>query len=103
MSNKFYLKIEGETKEEILEEIEKIKKSLNNAIIGEEGVVEEDECDGDCENCENYVEDPEEVAEDLGKALGCMLYYNLPLPILLVHKYNKALFDIGFDDEDEDS
>lgn len=56
---------------------------------------DEDECDGDCENCENYVEDdPEETFEDLGRAIGCLVYYGLSLPLGLVSKYNEAYMDI---------
>ena len=76
-------------------------KRLLHAIFDEDDEDEDDdgededddefECDGDCENCENYVpDDPEEVFEDLGKAIGCMVYYGLPLPFALVLKYNRS-------------
>lgn len=98
MSNKFYLKIEGESKEEILESIEKVKKSLENAVLETEFTEDEEDefCDGDCENCEGYAEedDPEDVFEDLGKVIGCLVYYALPISPSLMFKYNEAYMDI---------
>ena len=69
-------------------------KKLLHAIFDED---DEDEpvCNGDCENCENYVEeenDPEEVFDDLGRAIGCLVYYNLPLSPTLIATYNEAYF-----------
>ena len=75
-------------------------KKLLHAIFDEddEDENEEDvpvhpECNGDCESCENYVEDnPEEVFDDLGRAIGCLVYYNLPLSPTLIATYNEAYF-----------
>lgn len=71
-------------------------KKLLHAIFDED---DEDEpvCNGDCESCENYVEDeeennPEEVFDDLGRAIGCLVYYNLPLSPTLIATYNEAYF-----------
>lgn len=78
-------------------------KRLLHAIFNEDDEDEDDEdededddefeCDGDCESCENYVpDDPEEVFEDLGRAIGCLVYYNLPLSPTLIATYNEAYF-----------
>lgn len=67
-------------------------KKLLHAIFDED---DEDEpvCNGDCESCENYVEDdPKEVFDDLGRAIGCLVYYNLPLSPTLIATYNEAYF-----------
>lgn len=88
--------------------IEKVKAGqiedcqIKVVIAKEEKPVEEEEfeCNGDCENCENYVEeenDPEDILEDLGNAIGCMVYYRLPLPTYLVYKYNDLAIDANED------
>lgn len=74
-------------------------KRLLHAIFDEDDEDEDEEepvCNGDCESCENYVEeedDPEEVFDDLGRAIGCLVYYGLPLPSSLVIKYNDAYLE----------
>lgn len=71
-------------------------KKLLHAIFDEDDEEEDEEepvCNGDCESCENYVEDnPEEVFDDLGRAIGCLVYYNLPLSPTLIATYNEAYF-----------
>lgn len=71
-------------------------KKLLHAIFDEDDEDEDEEepvCNGDCENCENYVEDdPKEVFDDLGRAIGCLVYYNLPLSPTLIATYNEAYF-----------
>ena len=73
-------------------------KKLLHAIFDKDDEDEDDEepvCNGDCESCENYVEeedDPEEVFDDLGRAIGCLVYYNLPLSPTLIATYNEAYF-----------
>ena len=67
-------------------------KKLLHAIFDEDDK-DEPVCNGDCESCENYVEnDPKEVFDDLGRAIGCLVYYNLPLSPTLIATYNEAYF-----------
>lgn len=75
-------------------------KKLLHAIFDKDDEDEDEEepvCNGDCESCENYVEDeeeddPKEVLDDLANVLGCLSYYRLPLSPMLLHTYNEAYF-----------
>lgn len=75
-------------------------KKAKKKVVEEEEEEEKDECE--CEECK--CDTPEDIFHDLGKTIGCMAYYELPLSLALVTKYNKAFLDIlTKDDDDEDS
>lgn len=58
---------------------------------------EEDPCE-DCYGCDEL--------DDLQRAIGTMIYYDLPIPLSLAAKYNNALAEFhkehGDKDEEED-
>lgn len=97
---------EDEFVEQLKDLIAKVKAGqiedcqIKVVLAKEEKPVEDEEedfeCDGNCENCEHFEEDddPEEVFEDLGRTIGCLVYYNLSLPLGLVSKYNKAYLEV---------
>ena len=102
MGNRFYIEIEGESKEALLKELLRYKKLLNKDI-------EENECNGDCENCENFVSE-----EDIDLMKGKVIAYHATIstllrekeliPISVINEYNATLIDLQdyLDDEDED-
>ena len=94
------VRVTAKTNEEMIKRLEALivmyKDCFLDATVFEDEP-EEDPCEG-CHGCDEL--------DDLQRAIGTMIYYDLPIPLSLAAKYNNALAEFhkehGDEDEEED-